>query len=586
MVTLFMRAQKGLAPQNDFERDMYRFLDGLDARHREALANGFDAYLKIPDGRRCGFETRLDDWPDDRPLDPVFLGKLLTQEIIALGRYGVFAKQDGQSSVGEMRLWDQSLGPSIDGTNPGVVTGPWPWICAINPGADNVRWYRNRDVVFPDHSDLSAVKFDAYEFSITCTTTTDPANPKSVHVDCKDNVPSPGSSGFSFATCDGGNNYGVTDSATGRFRCLKIPLCVAGQGVAFRGFNYLSLHCTVLVRKVGGGFPDMMLPGDVMGDDNPPSKAATCGVRDVLTFTIPRSIRDGLNDRPVPPGRYTIEVHVPNDLNFAPTAGPVPSEFVSNTALIEIVPPLDLTYQVWCERGNCYSETSGLGSDEPWFRSYTASYRALGTQVIDLHDADIFNQEDIDSGDWINFNPVSPFSGRLETSGVVAIAVMGLEVDSEDAARDQVTSFGEAYGLYYKQLFTGLAGSGAGGVFGVGLSALIDTGVITASLVAGGIALIVIAALGLLWASWAPADPIAYDLLIFDQVNLFLLSNPGSLEPPSNVGSIGGIDWVSMPRGFTITSATSAEYREEHQYMSADEESRYGLDFMITRLPS
>ena len=435
LVLLFQRAAKGLSPKNDFERAIYEFLKNLDSRHRKALKVGVNAYEAIPEARRCGFEIRFDDWPDDRAVDPAFITKVLLQEIVSLGRYGVFHKNDGASSASEMRLWDQAVGPLTSENEHALVRAPWPWICAVNPGADNVKWYRNRDVVFPDKSDINTVGFNLYEFSVACSASIpDPTNPKSLLVNCLDNVPA-----GAWAFCDGGANYNYQEPGTGRVRCLSIPQCVAGQGVALRGFNFTSLNCTVVLKHQFGSFPDITVPCDVMADDNPPTKAASCAVRDVVTFTIPRTIRDGLNDRPVAIGRYTVEVHVPNETNYAPSPGPAPTEFVSNTAAIEVIPPLDLTYQISSEKGNCYEETDGWGSDEAWFRSYTATYQAVGSQALDLKDADIFREDDLDSGDWIGFPLVTPFQGRLQVSGCVGIAIMGLEVDSEDAAKDQVT---------------------------------------------------------------------------------------------------------------------------------------------------
>jgi hypothetical protein len=579
MVLLFDRAKKELAPQNAFEQDIYKFLKSMDKKHRDAFQIGVDAYHAIPEGRRCAFETRFDDWPDDRPVDPDFIAKVVAKELIALGRYGIFAKKDGEASVGEMRLWEPPVVTLPDGNTPAPLLGPWPWICAVNPGADNNEWYRNRDYVVPDKADIISVDFKLHEFSIECKATTDPNNPKSINVDCEDKILS-----GSFASCDGGVNYAYK-APSAALRCLAIPRCVAGQGVSLRGFNFLSLASTVVVKKVGGGFPDMTLPCDVMGDDNPPSKGASCGIHDVVTFMLPKTIRDGLNDRAVPTGRYSVEIHVPNDSNYAPEPGPAPKEFVSNIALIEVIPPLDIDYQVWVERGNCYEETAGLGDDEPWFRSYTATYRAVGKQVLETASRDIFQQEDIESGDWIGFPPVTPFDGKLERDGVVAIAILGLEVDSDDAAKQHVTNFGDAYELYFKQLLTGAASAGAGGLFGKGLGTLVDKGIVTLSLIVGGIALAAIAVGGLFYAAWAPADPIGYDLLVFDAVTLYNLVTPGGAPRIQGEGNIGGITWSSYPKGFTIKAADVAEYREERQYWSDDEESKYGLDFMITRLP-
>ena len=584
MVLMFERALKGLAPKNEFEKSIYGFVRSLDHKHRDAFAVGAKAYREIPDARRCGFETRFDDWPDDRPVDGGFVAKVVAKELVSLGRYAVFAKQDGQASVGDTRLWEQTVALHPDDkSTPVPLVGPWPWICAVNPGADDIQWFRNRDVVVPDHSDIAKVDFKGHEFALTCTATTDPKNPKSISIDCVDDVTI--LMGGVAPSCTGGVNYNYTNPATKAPRCLAIPKCVAGQGVALRGFNFLSLATTAVVRKIGGGFPDMTLACEIMGDDNPPTANASCAIRDHALFTLPRSVRDGLNDRDVPTGRYTVELHVPNESHYAPAPGPAPTEFVSNTAIIEIIPPLDIDYQVWIERGDCYEETAGPGDDEPWFRSYTAAYRAVGKQSIDITSHDVFNQEDIESGDWIGFPPVTPFDGRLERDGCVAIAIVGLEVDSKDAARDQITGFGESYTLYFKQLFTGLAGGADSIIAAPGVATFFKTGAITASLIAGGIGALAILVGGLFFASWAPADPIGYDLLVFDMVTLYNLSTPPGATRIQDAGNIGGITWSSYPKGFTITAADIAQYREERQYWSDDEESKYALDFMVTRLP-
>lgn len=572
---LFRRFKKGLTAKNEFEKGIYEFLRAIDDRHRDGLERAFEAYGGIPDARRCGFETRFDEWSDDQPVDPEFVTKVLLQEIVKLGRYGVFDKTSGP---GAMRLWKRAVGPLINETEQAVLTGPWPWICAVNPGADDVKWFRNHDAVIPDPA--VTVKYDLHEFSVTCSASADPNNPKAITVDCKDNVPAPGG----FAICEGGDKYNFSESGTGKFRCIAIPQCVAGQGVGLRGFNFTSLDCKVVIRKLGGGFKEMEVSGDVMADKEPPSKEASCSVRDVLTFTIPRTVRDGVNDIPVPPGRYEIEVHVPNDAHYAPTPGNAPAEFVSNTALIDIIPPLDITYQIWVERGNCYEETDGPGGDEPWFRSYTATYQAVGSQVLGAMEADIFRQEDVDSGEAISFAPVTPFQGSLQVSGCVGIAILGLEVDDDEAAEEQVTAFGEAYSLYWKQILTVLSTGTAGGLLGKGIAAAIGGAGITASLIVGGIGLIVIAALGLLFAAWAPADPIAYDIMVYDMVTLNKLTTPGGTLPLGDAGGIGYITWSRLPKSITPTSATTADYREERQYRAPDEGSKYGLDFKINRL--
>jgi len=72
---------------------------------------------------------------------------------------------------------------------------------------------------------------------------------------------------------------------------------------------------------------------------------------------------------------------------------------------------------------------------------------------------------------------------------------------------------------------------------------------------------------------------------VFDATTLNNLSKPGGASRLPDAGNVGGITFSSYPKGSTIISADVAQYREERQYWSDEEESKYGLDFMITRLP-
>jgi hypothetical protein len=583
MVLLYERVKKKLPPQTAFEKGMYAVFEKFTPAQNAAVQRVVAGYRELPDARRCVFETRFDNWPDETPLDGNFINQVFIQEILAAGRYAIFGHRHPGLTVGFTRLWEQTFGTDLEGQESKKLLGPWPWTCAVNPGADDVNWYKNTDFVYPDKSDINKVAFGKHEFDQTCKPwAPNPSNPTEIKVDCVDNVSSPGAGGMSFQACRGGFKYEYHDpNQSGIFRCLKVPPCVAGQGVALRGFNFTSLACTVVIKKVGGGFPDMVIKAaDVLGDDEVAGHAASCSVRDVLTFTIPRKIPDGLNDRPIIPGQYTVEVHVPNDSHYAPEPGSPPTEFVSNQVVIEIVPPTDIPYQVWFDRGNCYQETSGWGSDEAWFSAFTATYRGNENEKLQTSSQTIFQEDDLDSGDWIGFTPASGFSGKLGAEEAVAIAVLGLEIDNEQAAKDQVTDFGKAFLLFYKEYAAQLAtaeglASLAGAVVGGPLGALI----------AAGVAAIVIFVAGLFFAWGAPADPIGYDVLVFDQVSLFQLTTPGQPIRTADSGRIGNIDWSSYPKGSTTKGMFTAEYREERQYWSGDEESRYGLEFYVNQTP-
>lgn len=55
--------------------------------------------------------------------------------------------------------------------------------------------------------------------------------------------------------------------------------------------------------------------------------------------------------------------------------------------------------------------------------------------------------------------------------------------------------------------------------------------------------------------------------------------------PPQDAGGIGYITWSRIPKGFKVTTATTAEYIEERIYRAQDEDSKYGLDLKINQLP-
>ncbi len=591
LALLYERFRNGIAPQNEFELQIYSAFRQMTEGQHNAISEFVDRFRTWPDARNCAIESRWKDWPDDRPLDPDFVGKVIIKQFATMGRWGVLGYDKEEPAAGHTRPWELTTGMDFEGTKSKTLTAPWPWVCMVNPGADGVNWYKNKDFAFPDKRDLNKA-VALHDFDQKCeVTVSDPQNPSVLKVTCTDNVPAPPGpgQGFAFQTCPGGFNFEYNDPKQGgKFRCLKIPACIAGQGVALSGFNFVSLNCRVELKRTDGPAPAIEpIQCTTLGDSAPASDGANCGVRDMLVFTIPRQVWNkatGVNDS-VPPGRYELTVVVPNESNFAPEPGPAPASFRSNTVLLDVLPPIDVPYQVWFERARCYQETSGWGDDEPWFRHFTAAFRSKGAEDLVTTAGEIFTREDIESGDTINFAAVNPFSNTLTPQGCVAIAVLGLEVDDEDAAKQQIRDFWDAYQLFYQKLLVGAASGASGGLFGAGLDVLISKGVVTASLVAGGVAIVAIAAIGLAFADWAPADPIAYDVIVFDQVGMYRITMPNQGQRAPESKRLGNIDMTSHPKGATADTEFEATYREERQYWCDDEESRYGLDLKVNRLP-
>ena len=313
---------------------------------------------------------------------------------------------------------------------------------------------------------------------------------------------------------------------------------------------------------------------------------ATCEVRDIITFTIPEKIKIGVNDVPVLPGRYILDVIVPNDTNYAPVPGPAPADFTSNDVWIDIQPSPNQVFRVWTDEPFCIEETDGLGSDEPWFQAYSVRFApaAAGTGLVAMlpqQQITIMDTDDVDSGESITFAAPDLFHDKLGIGEVVALAVYGLEVDDDDAAKQQIKDFGDAYGLYWKNFFTQFAATSDVGL----VTALIGKGVATGvSLAIGAAVLAGIAIIGLFYAAWAPADPIGYDVIIFDALSLFDLTNPATPLPASFSKSFDELSLDVNPQGKLVQpGGTQARYSEEHLYRSSDEDSTYKLVYRVER---
>jgi hypothetical protein len=181
---------------------------------------------------------------------------------------------------------------------------------------------------------------------------------------CSYEEPPAAASGALFAgNCQGGPDYQVFSAAVNKQVCLKIPQVYPGDDVSLRGFNFFSLNSSVRLTRVDAQGRNIALPpgeptiplikGVVMGDPDTPDTVVDCSVQDTIDFNFPFDIKVGINNVPVVPGFYRVEVIVPNDPKYAPTAGTAPKEFVSNAMLVELLPDPNLTYKIWTDTAYC-----------------------------------------------------------------------------------------------------------------------------------------------------------------------------------------------------------------------------------------
>lgn len=592
VLMLFLkRFKQDKQPVNQFEKHIQEYLRGLPSEKLELLTHGLKAYEQLPSAvRNCAFESRFDDCENAEVLDPKFFIKVWLQEAVRLGREILFDKVPGP---GKVRPWERIFPQDADAKGPKKLTAPWPWICAVNPLGDNREWFKNNDVTEPGNIPIEKFIFEKHEFSRTCKQdTSKPVEPNKFHLICENEKAHVFTGGFGgIAPCHGEPRYNFSQSGT--TFCLKIPEVVPGDSVTLKGLNFFSLNSKVLLKKIDGPFEDIPpINCTVLGDQDTADNIHTCQVGDLITFTIPEKVKDkqGLNEIPVPPGRYSVQVQVPNDIGYSPSTGPAPSEYLSNTVWLDMLVPTTETFRFFTDSAFCHEETDGPGSDEPWFQAFTAKFvpSGSGTGGVTLSadgQIQIMKAEDVDSGESISFSAPNLFQGSFQRGEAFAIAVIGLEVDSEDAAEKQIKDFGDAYLEYWKSFFTQtLVGADVGIVL-----ELIRLGIATGKAIAIGVAgLVAVALIGVLYALWAPADPIAIDFIILSAVGLHDMTNPQKPVPPPYSRSFGELGLSVTPQQTKPEDiqpgGTNRTYSEDHTYTSSEEDSKYRLTYRAQRM--
>ncbi len=589
----------GTPPANSFEAAMQEYLADLSGTNVEALKAGLNVYDTIPGIKRdCIFETQFDTANDETLLEPGLILETILQQAVRIGRTRLFDQSNGTPKTGKVRPWTRVFPRDPDSKGDNTFTAPYPWICGVNPGADNQQWYRNTDVTIPGNVPLEAFNpWDDYQFSKRCSREQDFNRPGTVLVKCDYTTPPAGNGPFNFGGfCNDHLRYNFFSKPQNRVVCLTIPIAYPGQDISLRGLNFFSQNCKVRLRKLDAPtFQDLVLNCEVMGDQKTPEQrdgkpVATCEVKDIIRFRIPERVETAFSAVSVPPGRYSVQVIAPNDIQYAPIPGnTTPPEFLSNEVWLNLQPHPDTLFGLWTDEAFCHAETSGGGGDEPWFQAFVSRFTPDGSQTVpSFTSIEIMNTEDVDDNEPIVFPRAQLFRDKLKLGEVVALTVIGLEVDSEDAAKQQIKAFGEAYVEYWKQFYTQLGASTSAGVVGSALTTLIKTGVMSTTGYAGGVALIAIAALGIFYALWAPADPIAFDFMVFDANTLYNRTDPTQPLPTLGEDSWFGYQnvytsWVPRSKTVSDPGGTQSIYAEDHFYRSRVEKSHYQLVYKIGR---
>lgn len=358
--------------------------------------------------------------------------------------------------------------------------------------------------------------------------------------------------------------------------CLRVQEVETGASVTLSGVNYISTDARVriearapleLVREV-----DAFVLGDL---DTPLTEVVDgetvtirdCRVHDRITFKVPDDL---------PSGVYGVTVLVPNVSSFPNLGDPL----VSNQVFIGVVPPASARFSIASEELIARAETSpaSFGSDEVRVRvraypvTLTATGLTLGTEQA--FDSPEFG--DLDSGDRRAMSAVL-FANQAPITGMV-MTIMGHEIDSEKAYREQIDSFTDAF-LHYIGIAIAAVGVGAAGVaLAVGMKDLLALALAHPILLA--IAAAVIIAVAVILAAWAPADPIIADTIGLTSLDLAALTN-ANLPLPA-LSHVPSIEDIAI--NITPLEKIPNQYRERREYVSSAEDSRYEIVLRYNRV--
>ena len=531
------RFAAGQSPANPLETEVFGFFETLPADMKSILSCSVGSFDGITQGERNQlFDPSIAQDPNV-PLDAATLATAFVKEITE--RVGVQVFDDpgalGQERPGQNRFFDTSGSESFD-----IQLR----ICRLND-------LRTNEFAPP----LSAGDYLPTELQQHCEAVVVDGVPK---LSCE----------VEQGNCPG--NF-LSDTT-----CLRVPDVNAGDGIVLEGVNFISIDSTVRLTGQAPSTVTREVDAFVFGDlDTPLTEVVDgqtvtirdCRVHDRITFVVPPDL---------PPAIYSVQVAVPNVSGF-PVFG---DTIVSNSQFIRVVPPPTSRFRIASETLTAREETSPawFGSDEVRVRvrayPITASLTDLTLGDEQAYDSPEF--EDMDSGDLrqmaaVLFDQQGPMDGLVMT-------VMGYEIDSEQAYRDQINSFTDAFMHYLKIALAGIAAGITAGAVAVGIKTLLTTAL--AHPIIAAIAAAVVLVVILILAAWAPADLIIEDSLAFTLSDLDALTSAELPIPPVT-------QFISQ-QGIKVTinplEKIPTQYKERREYRSDEEDSRYEIVLRYNRV--
>lgn len=607
MVAIWERRKSGKPSRNEFETGLYGIFDGLNTSEQERLGRAFERYSAFRKNGHgeCLFADHLAEAVrNDPPVKKDFAAAIVLQGL-SISSQQSFPNSGGKPGPGQVRPWAKS---QVDGP---PITAPWPWITSIHFGNPSY-WFGNDESVRPKPP-AQTNEWRPFQFVQTCRF--EPLPTGGIGQKCDKLVlqpppPPPGGMQFPFPpVCEGGINYTI------RNECLRIPAKHAGDSIFLSGFNFIAPHVDVHLKSLEvfdrmRTIRNCVVYGDALhpARDEQGKVIVDRRVEDGVEVPLPSRHPEG-SDSAFPPGLYEISISV-NDPSAPPGA---PIVRPSNNLVLRIEPDPNMRFQLECEGGACIKETPGGGDDEIWWDAFVGhvipNEMPKGLRVKDhVHiSLDRAAWEDVDDGEQVQ-SLTTIFGPRaFELGGVAVIAIVGFEVDSEAAAREQLQGFSDAFfkavkgwaqlslGVVEDELgldFAGILGDAGAGTGATAFASLVTTG---ASMMAAYVAAVVLAT-SALWAAWAPADMIALDLFTLNAREASDRTDAAKILPADMFRQFGGvfddtdvlvkITERALPKSEPAGSA--ATWRHEIQYDArhdGDEFSSYVLRFRLKRSP-
>ena len=608
MSAVWQRRATGLGSRNDFEALFYSAFDGLPADQQDALAHGFGRFdeFRALGTDRLVFSNRIADQIGARPPEmEEFAGEFMRAGI-GVSAQALSPNSGTAPGPGQRRLWDI---PG-DESHPPVINAPTPHITALtqqrdgNPSAaDPVTVTGSEFISSSSWIPPPGQPFEPqnYQYEQTCVLAEDQDGHFTQNCQRRVATASPGPPGefpsFGALQCEGGADYSFGSS------CLRLLAVAAGGSLVIRGFNFFTPTVDVHLRShEHPELPEVVINNCLVYGDRETPKTGPDGkdiadarIRDLIEVPLPQEDPEHVGS-PFPPGLYDVWVTV---VDF-PLTPPTPiTRRSDNTMVVRIEPRADQVFSITGGTGRCEEETSGPGDDEIWWDAYVGHLvppnEPTGEIAVRSIDHVVY-----DRGSWSSMSAhkdggigLSLFNGRFELGGIVCVGIVGLEVDDEDAAKEQMHGFGEGFTKALLAVTIGaLAGAGSVNSFKDEIAkAGADIGSGTAVAIAGAIAAAAVFTGVCLWAAWAPADLIGLDVMVFDALTADKMTDPTVPLPGGTERSWRNPDeaeWIVVRERPQAKSGPSGSTRltwnQENEYLSPDENSRYTLRFALQEL--